>query len=630
MTTDASVIDAPSNAASGDAVSSDAISSDATSSDTIARDSRAARSGAESAADTPAVQLDTLVISTTRYARPLATTPAAVTVLEAEDLAPLASQSLEDILATHAGVTIKRAGGPGQQTSIFLRGTDSDSTLVLVDGVKFNAGTLGLAPIQNLRGANIERIEVIRGPRSTLYGSEAIGGVINITTRQSGTRVGIEGGSDHTINGYAHYGYAQGDDRIAIGANHFETDGYPMLEVSPVRGEHRNTGGSLHTATRKGALALSANALFDEGSTQYLDTFLMAAGKQDFTNSVLSARADLDLASRTTGSLQLGHARDWIAQRAPSNDFTETERNSATLELHHTAWNSHDIVLGTALEREDVDSLSFGYNIHEVNDNHSVYLHDSFEADAWHLALGGRWADYDSFGEHQTGEASVGREMGSHLFGWLGWSSGFRAPDASERFGFGGNPNLQPEQTDASEIGLRFNHHIHTITLTGFQQNIDDLIASAGPPTFLNANIKKARITGADLAWSMTGPHTRLNAQATLQDPVDLSTHKQLLLRPTQQFSLGARQQLIDHWWLGVDVQAMNERDDFAKQLPGFATLDLSLEWQATKTVLLRARVENVGDIDYAFASDYAPWPTLADYHMPTRSFFVGLEWQPR
>lgn len=574
--------------------------------------------------------LDPVTVTAHRYERPLSTTAAPVTVLEEADLAPLASRSLEDILASHAGVTMKRIGGPGQQTSIFLRGTDSDSTLVLVDGVKFNAGTLGMAPLQNLRGGDIERIEVIRGPRSTLYGSEAIGGVIKITTRRSGSSVAVEGGSDNTADLRARYSHRRGDDRFSIGAGHFRTDGDRIADPADATGEHDNSTGTLHAATRIGAVALSANALVADGETQYLDTNALAALHQQFSNSVLTTRAAWAVRDDLEASLRLGHARDMIKQQEPNFlgivDAAETERDSAGIELQLRRWHGHDLVVGAELEREFVNARSYGTTLDNANDNHALYAHDNWTFGANQLALGARHANYDSFGDHATGEASYGRQLAATTFGWIGWSSGFRAPDSGERFGWGGNPDLQPEETEAAEIGLRHAWRAHEFTLTGFRQHVDNLITNPG---FSNVNINRARITGTELGWTWMSKTTRLHALATWQDPVNDLDGSRLLLRPEKQFSLGGRRQLADRFWLGAEVLAMDERADIFKVLPGYATLGLSLDWQATRSLLLRARVENVTDKQYALASDYIPWPDVVDYRMPDRAFFLGLEWRP-
>ncbi|MFZ5722387.1 MAG: TonB-dependent receptor domain-containing protein [Pseudomonadota bacterium] len=583
-------------------------------------------------------QLDAVTVTASRYERPLSTTPAAVTVLEADDLAPWTALPLENILAAQGGVTFARSGGPGQQTSLFLRGTDSDSVLLLVDGVKVNGATFGGANLQNLRGADIERIEIVRGPRSTLYGSEAIGGVIAVTTRRAGSTAGTdsardevflrgERGSDDTAAVHAAAASDRGDDHLAIGIGDFRTDGDPILAASPVAGAHRNTSGTFNAATRRGDTRFGIDALVARGSTRYIDTFSLTERNQTFDNSAANLWSDTGFGESLSLRTRVGHATDDIDQQE-SVDFAHTRRLSGSVELQHRQ-ETLTLIGGVDAEREHADASIYGTATDEKNDSRALFLHGDWTFGRQQFSLGGRETDYDSFGRHGTGEASWGLRFGNTAFGWLAWGRGFRAPDAIERFGYGGNPDLEPETGDSYEAGLRQRFGTHQLTLTGFRQDIDDLIVCVAlpPPSWdcVLQNIDSARITGTELAWSWHGTATHLEAQLTLQDPVDAGTGERLSRRPEKQLSAAARHR-IGAVELRTLLLHMDERDNSAFdniRLPSFTVVDIGAAWTVRPGLVLDARVENVGDREYALASSSA-----GDYRMPDRAFFLGFEWR--
>lgn len=588
------------------------------------------------AADTTTpVVLDTLTVTATRYESPLATTPAMVTVLDADDLAPMATLPLEDILARHAGVTLARSGGPGQQTSVFLRGTNSDSTLVLVDDIRFNGGSFGGANLQHLRGADITRIEVIRGPRSTLYGSEAIGGVIAISTRAAETadcvQLHAEGGSDSSTAARLSAATGNADRGISAGIGHVRTDGDPVTDRTTIEGRHENRSGSLNAHTRIGDHRIGIDAMTSRGSTRYVDctydpfTFACTGTmplNQDFQEGIAAFWSESEAGTHTRIRSRIGHVTSEVEQQE-SMDFARTERLAATLDVQHRA-GGHTLVAGVDAEREDVEALVYGGQMRASNDQRSVFLRDDWAVGKHQLSLGARHARYDSFGEHITGEASYGLQLADRTWGWLAGGRGFRAPDTGERFGFGGNPALAPEKSASAEAGVRQRFGTHELTLAGFVQRIDDLIDYPAP-TWTATNIAQARITGTELGWSWRSEATRAETMLTLLDAVDDSTGDRLARRPEKQLSAALRHRTGAVEWR-TSLLAMDRRDNSAFdniELPGFAVFDLGAAWSLTPALALDARIENVGDKAYVLASG-----STGHYRMPDRGFFLGIDWQ--
>lgn len=575
-----------------------------------------------------------LTITLTRYARALDDAPAHVTVLDADDLAPLAHLPAEDILARHAGVTLARTGGPGQQASLFLRGTNSDSTLVLVDGVKLNGGAFGGASLQHLRGADIARIEVIRGPRSTLYGSEAIGGVIAITTRRAaGTaqRVRAGAGSDQARELRVEASRAHDAWQAAAGFGWLRTDGDPVTDRTGITGEHANRSGTLNASRALGEHRVGVDLWAASGRTRYVDcvydAFFNCTGitplEQDFDNATASLWGEFRAGEHTLVRARLGHAGDRVEQ-LQSTDIARTRRLVAGVDARHVA-GAHTIIAGIDTEREEVNAVIYGGEVRAENDIASAFVREEWSAGAHTLSAALRATHYDTFGSHHTGEASWGWRIATDTYGWVAWGRGFRAPDATERFGFGGNPDLDPERSDSLEAGLRQRLGRHQWTLVGFRQDIDDLVDYPAP-TFTATNIARARITGTELGWSWQAGPTRLEALATLMDPVDAATGQRLSRRPEQQLSTSLHHVTGPLAWR-ASVLAMDARDNSAfdaVRLTGYAVVDLGVTWTATPALAVDLRIDNAGDRAYALASGAA-----GDYRMPDRALFLAIDWQP-
>ncbi|MDO9174464.1 MAG: TonB-dependent receptor, partial [Actinomycetota bacterium] len=323
-----------------------------------------------------------------------------------------------------------------------------------------------------------------------------------------------------------------------------------------------------------------------------------------------------------------GIADDDLQQREPNFlgdvDHATTRRQQGGIELKRSASAANVLIAGVDLEREAVSALSYGTRVDTVGDNRAVYLHDDFTQGRHQLGLGVRHAVYDSFGEHWTGDANYGLRIGADTWGWLAYGRGFRAPDAMELFGYGGNPALKPETTASSEIGLRQRVGAHEFTLTGYQQRIDELIDFPAP-TYTAVNIARAHITGTELGWSWRNATTQLDAFVTLADPVDETTGERLSRRPQKQLSAAARHRTGAIEWRSA-VLAMDRRDNSAYDtlvLPGFGVLDIGAAWTVRPGLVVDGRVENIGDRDYALATG-----STGDYRMPDRAFYLGVDWR--
>ena len=272
---------------------------------------------------------DTIIVTATRTEIPVNDAIVPVTVISREQIEQSLASDLAELLRFEAGIDIGRNGGPGQATSIFLRGTESNHTLVLVDGVRINPGTIGGAAIQNIAPEIIDRIEIVKGARSALYGTDAIGGVINIITRRS-TRshaeASVGSGSFNTRSGFVSGGSRSEKNEFGISFNWQETDGFPVRSGSDLDRGYNNLSANIYWQRRFGKNDVSLRHWQAEGTVEYLDFFLSPLD-QDYENASTAIEIVTDVGDRVQSKLLLSHMIDDISQNQ-SADFVESRRTS--------------------------------------------------------------------------------------------------------------------------------------------------------------------------------------------------------------------------------------------------------------------------------------------------------------
>jgi hypothetical protein len=271
--------------------------------------------------------IEPVVVTATRTEIPASQALASVELITGDELLRLPASDLGDALRLRAGVEVARLGGPGQQTSLFLRGTESNHVLVLVDGLRINPGTIGSAAIQNIAPELVERIEIVKGPRSTLYGSEALGGVINVITRRgaaNGASVQAGFGDYDTRSASLSAGLSGARGDASIGVSWLDSDGFPTRSGDETDRGYENRSLTAAARTDLGAVEFGFRAWHAEGTSEYSDFFVTPVD-QDFENSALALTAAFAPAESWDARLMLGYAVDDLEQNQ-SPDFLDTER----------------------------------------------------------------------------------------------------------------------------------------------------------------------------------------------------------------------------------------------------------------------------------------------------------------
>ncbi len=540
-------------------------------------------------------------------------------VISREDIEREAGADLGDLLRFNAGVDVVRSGGPGQETSLFIRGANSNQTVVLVDGVRINPGTQGNASIQNIAPEFIDHIEVIKGPRSTLYGTDAIGGVINIITRQPpGTGYDVVAGfgryDTREAGASGHYGGDAGS--LSAAVNWLESAGYPTQVGDPADRGFRDVSVALAGRTKLDGLELGARLWGAQGNSQYYDPYSFPTGQdQNFRDSSLAVDAGGQLGEALHTRVLLSQVVDDLRQ-VQSPDYETTRRYG--IDWQNTAdLGAQRLTFGGLLSSENTRSSVFGTNYDVDTHAQTWYAEDRASVGPHRLLAAIGYTHHETFGDHVTWNAEYGYAAATSTLLTAGFGTAFRAPDGSDRFGFAGNPALKPESSRNLELGLRQKLTPHqALTLSAFENRVDNLIEYVAMPTVedpfagVNENVDRARIRGIEASWEYRDADWEARLGASRQDPVDRVTDTTLLRRAKASGTLLLARRLGTQQ-VGMDALASGPRRDIdllsgAPVEDGGYTL-VNLFWRATLApgLSLQARLENAFDKRYEVASGY-------------------------
>jgi vitamin B12 transporter len=582
-------------------------------------------------------RVDEVVVTATRGPEPADATLASTTVVTRADIERLQAQTLPDLLRSAAGVSVTTNGGIGKATSLFMRGAEADQNLILIDGVRIGSTTLGTASLQDLPLEQIERIEIVRGPRSALYGSEALGGVIQLFTRRADaarSNFMVGGGANATRHAAASFNTPFERGYVRAGANYLASRGTNACEGygaplfagcftdEPDRDAYRNTSVSLGGgATLGAATEIDALALFSSGRVEYDGSFGNSA---DFRQLTLGTALRHRLGEHWSMRAQLGRATDDsenFADESAAGRF-DTTRESASVLLDGTA--------AAALWTFGVDAIRdrVASDTDFVEDSRTTVgvfaqaRRRTGKAD-WQVSI--RYDDNEQFGARTTGSVAWGLVVNSAWRVTASIGTGFKAPTFNELYfpGFG-NPALEPETSVSAEASVRYRSDALRGSVTAFQSRIADLIGF--DENFSPVNIDRTRVRGieAELTTSLAGVNVTTGIDwLDAEDRSDgLLRGNELPRRPRERLRLDLHKALGDVR-VGVVGQWVGRRFDNranTRRLGSYAALDLLADWQATPGLLLQARLANALDRDYA---------TAAFYPQPGRELYVTLRWMP-
>ncbi|MCL2830408.1 MAG: TonB-dependent vitamin B12 receptor [Betaproteobacteria bacterium] len=592
-------------------------------------------------------ELDPVIVTATRTAQTADETLAAVTVVTREEIDRLQARSVTDLLSGMSGISLANSGGRGQQTSFFLRGTNSSHTVFMIDGIQVDSPTTGMTAIENIPLDQIDRIEIVRGPRSSLYGSEAIGGVVQIFTRkaQSGDGVfkpvfSIGAGRYSTFEGHAGASGVFGENGRGwynVGIGGMSTNGFNSCRgsmtagcftVEPDDDGYRNQSVSLSTGYRFDKLEAQIQWLRTESRLEYDGSY---GNETKSMNQVLGGKLRFSPADNFQATLSVGrswdNAHDYL--NGVYQDFFNTHRNTASLQADWTFLPQHTLSLGVDYQNEKVDA-DLPYD-RDSRSNTGVFAQYQGRFGQFDTQAALRSDDNQQFGQKTTGNLSLGFNFENRMRLWASYGTAFKAPSFNDLYyPYYGNPNLRPETSKSWELGFSTPLALgegtkgSKFSLNAFYTDIDDLIAYDSN-TFAPANINTARILGVEANLRLRLSAWSINASATWLDPknrTDGAMNGNLLPRRAREsFRIDADYN-FGSWRLGATLRGEGNRyDDLAntERMGGYALTDLRAEVALDKKWSLQGRFSNIFDKKYE---------TAAWYNQPGRALFVTLRYQ--
>jgi vitamin B12 transporter len=568
---------------------------------------------------------ETVVVSASLDSEDRADVPASVTVLDQDELEARQADTLSEAISTVPGLTIPQAGPPGQQTSLFVRGAESEQTLLLWNGIPLNDPYFGGANWQFIQTDGVERIEVARGPFSALYGSNAVGGVVQVFTgsRQGGA-FNVEAGED----GYYRGGLAAGTDlgRLRLDVTGSLRRGDGDLENSFYDSEEMVASG-LWTVRPGVSIGLLARANDSDTGIPIVGVQPNPTGDISWQERELAVPFRADLGTWEVEAL-LSQTRFDSAYRDPDDPFgftasdTESEglRGRTVLTWRHPG-DGEDlwIAVGSEAERLEVTNTSnFGSNLDAAHQRTwAVFGQGSYGRGPVRLDLGVRRDDNDVYGGETSLRSGIVLEAGAGVRLRASYGEAFRAPSLGELFyPFTGNPDLQPEDSESFELGIEREAGGWRVALTGFENRQRSLI-DFDFIAFRNVNIGRARSRGLEGEVGLRRGIVDVRWNATWLEAEDRISGLELLRRPEKSSNLVLSVRPGD-WTLNVEGRYVGERPDvdpvtFGRaENPDYLRVDLAARWKALSWLAPYARLQNVADEEYQEVLGYpAPGRTL-------------------
>ena len=597
-------------------------------------------------------------------------------VLTRSDIEASQALSLESLLAPLSGIEYDNTGGLGKQTSLFVRGMNSDQTLLLIDGMRVGSATTGLPPIELIPVDQIERIEVVRGPRSTLYGSDAMGGVIQIFTRGSeesgfGADASMSGGTYSTFNEALSLRGDVGPVWLAASGQMLHTAGFDTCSAPPEPGQlpmdcfgnpadrdgYLNRSGSFTAGVRLGkGWTAAVDSLLTSGHTDY-DSAYGGPDSTEFAERVTSLHLDGPITEHWSlhvmGGRDVDDAHDFLA--GTDVDRFGTARDMASLQLDGALLAALKLVAGADWygDRVTADEAADGVITpvpfeRATRDTTGTFIELHGSTGAVSELAGVRYEHNTQFGDHVTEDLGAGWQLNRHYRLTATWGTAFHAPTFNDLYyptpagspPFS-NPNLDPETSRSIELGLDAHWDSVRWSLHAFQTDVHDLITYL-PPNYTPINLDQARIRGLELEGLWRHEAWTLSGQLTGLDPIDRSpsvpgtppTYGNLLprrARSTASFEverrLGQRASVSARGrWQG------RRFDDIANTVPlgGYFLLDFLADAEIGKGWSLEGRVTNaLGRVYYTAAAIDDP-TTPAYYNQPGREVDLTIRYHFR
>ena len=572
---------------------------------------------------------DVIVVTASRTTQEKFDVLASVDVFDRADIERIQPESVADLLSRVAGISTTVSGGRANQTSLFVRGGNSDHLLILVNGVRVGSATLGTKDLSAIALNLIDRVEIVKGPRAALWGADAIGGVIQIFTRQLGhgeAQIGATLGHDNFQQAYATVGLGNESHNYTLTVSGERANGFdvqPGSESDADGYNHRGislAGGSKFSETYQ----LNISGQFETGNTQFDSSF--GGNESDHNNHSLLFNNQFSLEN---GQLDINYAN--------SRDHGETFGNNATPTLFETKREQINALTQLAVSQDTelllgVDFLSERVNSttefqESTRETYAAFATGRHQLGKVKLEASVRHDEIVDIDSETTFNLSAGYQLSQQWLVALNHGTAFKAPSFNElyfplQFGFIGNPNLVSEHARNTELLTRYNSPNYSVEVTLYNTDFTNLIGSGSTAdgTSTTVNINEVEIQGIELTAEaqLFGADHRLTLNHV--DAEDQSNQQQLTNRPyfTANYAINFS---FDRLNLGADIQHKGgNASGFSRtDLSAYTLFNLTANYQVNDDLRVNAKVSNLGDKNYQ---------SNANFNADGRGFRVGVDYR--
>lgn len=597
-----------------------------------------------------ALKLPETLVTANREVGTRSESSAASTVFTREDIDRLQPSSVADLLDRVPGVQTVRSGGLGSTTGLYIRGTKSAQSLVLVDGQRIASASAGGAPLELLSVEQIERVEVLRGPRSALYGSDALGGVVQIFTRRAagdGLRARLHLGYGNRATWQRSLGLSGGDrdTQVSLSASADATAGIDRTRSGHApdddRDAYRNNAVSLNLHQRLAEDGEAGFSLLDQrGQSEYDQGWQGSYPYNDFQLSSYSGYVEQRFAERWKSRVELGHSENRSVERyddsAAYNPFA-TYRDAAswlnTLELG----GGHSLLAGLDWYADRLHSTTAYATTSRWN--RALLLQHSFHGERFGSEAGLRHDDNQQFGAHTTLNGALRFAPNADQQVVLSYAEGFRAPTFNDLYWpdscyagtcyHSANPDLKPERSRSYELQWRAQlAESSRLEVSLYRTELRDAIVFGDLPR----NVQRARIDGVEAQWRQELGGWQATLGASLIDPRDRASGHTLERRARRTLSLDLDRR-FGRFGVGASWQAVSASYDDAantRRIAGYGLLGLRGDWQVSAALRLAVKLDNALGRQYSRALYDDDFDGRYDaYRQEGRTALLALTWEP-
>jgi vitamin B12 transporter len=603
---------------------------------------------------TESINLDEVVVTASRTSQARENVIGDVTVIERQEIERMGAGSVTDLLRMQPGVQISTNGGAGTASNIYLRGTNDQHVVVLVDGLRINSATLGTTSFENIPLGQIESIEILRGPASSLYGADAIGGVIQIFTRKNistkpvvNAAVGL--GSFNTKT--AEFGISGAVSALKYGVNvsSMDTESFSAKRIRIGKDADDDSYRNLSTSAFL-ELALAQGhtwglQFFESKGHAEFDNRFENFGEQTLQSYAFTSKNQFNDIWHSTFKLGMGVDDSDSTSSPTSYSEFRTEQQQLTWQNDLTFSFGTVTLAYDRLEQDAKSESNHKTSLKKERNNDGLLIGYLGKLGNHHLQASLREDHNTQFGNYTTGGAGYAYRISPEWRITASYGKAFKAPTFNQLyFPNFGDPSLAPEKSDNVEAGVKYTGQHLNAGITIFENKIRNLIANAGPATSgctlagrCPVNIGQANIQGAtiDASWNITDT-LQLNGNLTTQSPRDENTDKLLARRGNRYGTLSLLHRIADFQWGAELTGASTRYNDLANdfKMSGYTLVNLTANYLINPEWKLEMRANNILDKNYVLSTTKSA-PTLTspnnpnnpDYNTAGSNLFVGLRY---